>query len=206
MVAAATSNPIGLVVAGAAKAYGEELGKTTIEGAAKGTAQEIGDKLHVAFQNQGWNLIVERDGKRPGALPNSKSAAPAAPQATFARDGRRDSKLKDFEPPMVSTACRDGRRLADTARPCQIDLTPGSLGLIPPCWRIALKGTHAFPLFQIFSTGQSFVFLRGFHLFPRDHYSCYNPVTFLFFAVIRGQRNDLRRPSRRGSSDLTTSA
>jgi hypothetical protein len=54
VVAAATANPIGLVVAGAAKVYGEESGKTTIEGAAKGTAQEIADKLKVAFEKQGW--------------------------------------------------------------------------------------------------------------------------------------------------------
>lgn len=54
VVAAATANPIGLVVAGAAKVYGEESGKTTIEGAAQRTAEEIGDKLKVAFQNQGW--------------------------------------------------------------------------------------------------------------------------------------------------------
>ena len=38
VVAAATANPIGLVVAGAAQAYGEESGRTTIEGAAQRTA------------------------------------------------------------------------------------------------------------------------------------------------------------------------
>ena len=54
VVAAATANPIGLVVSGAAKVYGEESGKTTIEGAAQRTASEIADKLKVAFQNQGW--------------------------------------------------------------------------------------------------------------------------------------------------------
>jgi hypothetical protein len=54
VVAAATANPIGLVVAGAAKLYGEESGKTTIEGAAQRTAEEIADKLKVAFEKQGW--------------------------------------------------------------------------------------------------------------------------------------------------------
>jgi hypothetical protein len=54
VVAAATANPVGLVIAGAAKAYGEESGKTTIEGAAQLTAQEIADKLKIAFAKQGW--------------------------------------------------------------------------------------------------------------------------------------------------------
>jgi hypothetical protein len=53
-VAVATANPVGLIVSGAAKVYGEESGSATIEGSAKRTAQEIGDKLKVAFQNQGW--------------------------------------------------------------------------------------------------------------------------------------------------------
>jgi hypothetical protein len=34
--------------------YGEESGKTTIEGAAQRTASEIAEKLKAAFQNQGW--------------------------------------------------------------------------------------------------------------------------------------------------------
>lgn len=54
VVAAATDNPIGLIVGGAVKVYGEESGSATIEGSAKRTAQEIADKLRVAFQNQGW--------------------------------------------------------------------------------------------------------------------------------------------------------
>src|SRR5512144_1897417 len=44
-VAVATANPVGLIVSGAAKVYGEESGSATIEGAGKRTAQEIGDKL-----------------------------------------------------------------------------------------------------------------------------------------------------------------
>jgi hypothetical protein len=53
-VAVATANPIGLIVSGAAKVYGEESGSATIEGAAKRTAEEIADKLRVAFEKQGW--------------------------------------------------------------------------------------------------------------------------------------------------------
>lgn len=54
VVAAATANPIGLVISGAAKVYGEESGRTTIEGAGQRTASEIAEKLKVAFQKQGW--------------------------------------------------------------------------------------------------------------------------------------------------------
>jgi hypothetical protein len=54
VVAAATHNPIGLVISGAAHVYGEESGRTTIEGGAQRTAEEIGDKLKVAFERQGW--------------------------------------------------------------------------------------------------------------------------------------------------------
>ena len=42
VVAAATHNPIGLVVGGAVQLYGEESGYDTIEGSAKRTAQTIG--------------------------------------------------------------------------------------------------------------------------------------------------------------------
>ena len=41
VVAVATANPIGLVVAGAAKGYGELSGSETIDGAAQRTAHEI---------------------------------------------------------------------------------------------------------------------------------------------------------------------
>lgn len=54
VVAAATANPIGLIVSGAAKVGGEATGKSTIEGAAKRTAKEIGDQLQVGFKKQGW--------------------------------------------------------------------------------------------------------------------------------------------------------
>jgi hypothetical protein len=54
VVAAASGNPIGLIVSSAAKAEGEISGRTTIEDAAKRTAKEIGDELQVAFRKQGW--------------------------------------------------------------------------------------------------------------------------------------------------------
>jgi hypothetical protein len=54
VVAAATGNPIGLIVSSAAKAEGEITGRTTIEGAAKRTAKQIADELKVAFRKQGW--------------------------------------------------------------------------------------------------------------------------------------------------------
>jgi len=50
----ATANPIGLIVSSAAKVEGEVSGRTTIEGSAKRTAKEIGDKLKAAAQRQGW--------------------------------------------------------------------------------------------------------------------------------------------------------
>ena len=54
VMAAATGNPIGLIVSGAVKTEGEMSGRTTIEGAAKETADEIASQLKVAFQKQGW--------------------------------------------------------------------------------------------------------------------------------------------------------
>jgi hypothetical protein len=53
-VLAATANPIGLVVGGGAKLYGEETGSDTIEGAAKRTAEEIAAQLKTAAEEQGW--------------------------------------------------------------------------------------------------------------------------------------------------------
>lgn len=54
VVAAASGNPIGLIVGSALKVGGEVTGRSTIEGAAKRTAKEIGDQLQVAFRKQGW--------------------------------------------------------------------------------------------------------------------------------------------------------
>jgi hypothetical protein len=53
-VVAATANPIGLVVGGAAKATGEATGSETIEGAAQRTADEIAAQLRTAAEEQGW--------------------------------------------------------------------------------------------------------------------------------------------------------
>jgi hypothetical protein len=50
----ATGNPVGLVVSGGMKAYGEASGSSKIEGRAKATAKEIGDVLKQRFQQQGW--------------------------------------------------------------------------------------------------------------------------------------------------------
>ena len=54
LAAAATANPIGLIVGGAVKVGGEVSGSGTIEGSAKRTAAEIADELKVAFEKQGW--------------------------------------------------------------------------------------------------------------------------------------------------------
>lgn len=53
-VAAATANPIGLVVGGAVKLTGEAEGSGTIEGAAEETADEIAKQLIEAAERQGW--------------------------------------------------------------------------------------------------------------------------------------------------------
>ncbi len=53
-VAAATANPIGLIVVGGMKVYGEASGSSTVEGRAKATADEIAAELKVAAEKQGW--------------------------------------------------------------------------------------------------------------------------------------------------------
>lgn len=50
----ATGNPIGLVVGGGMKIYGEASGKATVEGRAKQTAKEIADVLKARALEQGW--------------------------------------------------------------------------------------------------------------------------------------------------------
>jgi Domain of unknown function (DUF4410) len=54
VVTVATANPLGLVVSGAAKAYGEASGSETIEGAAERTAHEIAVKIRATAERQGW--------------------------------------------------------------------------------------------------------------------------------------------------------
>lgn len=50
----ATGNPIGLIVVGGAKIYGEASGRNTLEGRAKATADEIAEQLKIRFQERGW--------------------------------------------------------------------------------------------------------------------------------------------------------
>jgi Domain of unknown function (DUF4410) len=50
----ATHNPAGLIISSGMKIYGQESGKSTIEGRAKQTAKEIADVLKKRFQEQGW--------------------------------------------------------------------------------------------------------------------------------------------------------
>ncbi len=53
-VAIATGNPIGLIVSGGMKIYGEASGSSQLEGRAKATAKEIADVLKTRFEEQGW--------------------------------------------------------------------------------------------------------------------------------------------------------
>ena len=49
-----TGSPVGLIVGGGMKVYGEASGSATIEGRAKATAKEFADLLKKRFQEQGW--------------------------------------------------------------------------------------------------------------------------------------------------------
>jgi hypothetical protein len=53
-VAIATGSPIGLIVVGGAKLYGEVSGRSGLEGRAKATADEIAEQLKIRFQDRGW--------------------------------------------------------------------------------------------------------------------------------------------------------
>jgi len=53
-IALATGNPIGLIVVGGMKIYGEASGKNTLEGRAKATADAIAAQLKIRFQDRGW--------------------------------------------------------------------------------------------------------------------------------------------------------
>lgn len=53
-VAIASGNPIGLIVTSGLKIYGEESGRSTVEGRAKQTADEIAARLKIRFQQEGW--------------------------------------------------------------------------------------------------------------------------------------------------------
>ena len=49
-----TGSPIGLIVGGGMKVYGEASGNSKIEGRAKATAKEISDQLKKRFEEEGW--------------------------------------------------------------------------------------------------------------------------------------------------------
>ena len=49
-----TGSPIGLIVGGGVKVYGEMSGSAKVEGRAKQTAKEIADVLKTRFQQEGW--------------------------------------------------------------------------------------------------------------------------------------------------------
>ena len=53
-VAIATGSPIGLIVVGGAKIYGETSGRSGLQGRAKSTADEIAAQLRIRFQDRGW--------------------------------------------------------------------------------------------------------------------------------------------------------
>src|SRR5262245_5710548 len=53
-----TDNPIGIVVGGGVKAYGELSGSAKIEGAGKRTADQIAKELRPRFEQQGWIASV----------------------------------------------------------------------------------------------------------------------------------------------------
>jgi hypothetical protein len=53
-VAIASGNPLGLIISGGMKVYGETSGSSKVEGRAEQTAKEIADVLRTRFQQQGW--------------------------------------------------------------------------------------------------------------------------------------------------------
>ncbi len=53
-VTVATANPLGLIVSTGVKVYGEESGKSTIEGRVEQAVKEITQQLKPRFQQQGW--------------------------------------------------------------------------------------------------------------------------------------------------------
>jgi Domain of unknown function (DUF4410) len=53
-VAIATGSPVGVIVMGGLKVYGEASGRNKLEGRAKATADEIAAQLRTRFQARGW--------------------------------------------------------------------------------------------------------------------------------------------------------
>jgi hypothetical protein len=54
VVTIASHNPIGLIAGTALHVGGEVTGKTTIDGSAQRTAEEVGEELKTIFQGNGW--------------------------------------------------------------------------------------------------------------------------------------------------------
>lgn len=54
VVAIASGNPVGLIVSGGMKIYGEASDNAKIEGRAEATADEIADQLKIRAQYQDW--------------------------------------------------------------------------------------------------------------------------------------------------------
>ncbi len=50
----AKANPVGLIVGGTVKGYGEISGNSKVEGLARATAKEIAEKLQIRFKEEGW--------------------------------------------------------------------------------------------------------------------------------------------------------
>jgi hypothetical protein len=53
-VAIATRNPLGLIVVGGIKVYGEASGRNTLEGRAKATTDAIAEQLKIIFRDRAW--------------------------------------------------------------------------------------------------------------------------------------------------------
>ncbi len=51
-----TANPLGLIVGGGMKAYGEASGRSKVEGRARATAKAIAEELKPQFEQEGWIL------------------------------------------------------------------------------------------------------------------------------------------------------
>jgi hypothetical protein len=49
-----TGSPVGLIVGGGLKVYGEASGNSKVEGRAKATAKEIAEQLKKRFEEEGW--------------------------------------------------------------------------------------------------------------------------------------------------------
>jgi uncharacterized protein DUF4410 len=53
-VALATGSPVGLIVVGGLKVYGEASGRNSLESRAKATSDAIAEQLKIRFQDRGW--------------------------------------------------------------------------------------------------------------------------------------------------------